>query len=141
MGAVEKKIEERKQKKRKRNPLILSHLNYTQLGSLCLPNISFTYIQSSPLYIHHVSYSNLLVLSSSPSFLFFIVSKIAFTSQGEKYIYTTSNLDFPDGSAVKNLPSMQETQEIWVQSLGWKESPGVGSGNPIQYSCLENPMD
>ena len=85
---LEKKIEERKQKKKKRNPLILSHLNYTQLGSLCLPNISFTYIQSSPLYIHHVSYSNLLVLSSSPSFLFFIVSKIAFTSQGENiYIY------------------------------------------------------
>ena len=109
-----------------------------------MPSISFTYIQSSPLYIHHVSYSNLLVLSSSPSFLFFIVSKIAFTSQGENiyiYIYTTSNLDFPDGSAVKNLPAMQETQEIWVQSLGWEESPGVGNGNPVQYSCLENPMD
>ena len=23
---------------------------------------------------------------------------------------------------VKNLPAMQETQEKWVQSLGWKES-------------------
>ena len=27
------------------------------------------------------------------------------------------------------------------QSLGWKKSPGVGSGNPFQYSCLENSMD
>ena len=38
----------------------------------------------------------------------------------------------------KNLPAMQET---WVRSLGWKESPGEGHGNPVQYSCLENPMD
>ena len=29
---------------------------------------------------------------------------------------------------------MQETQ---VQSLG--RSPGEGNGNPLQYSCLENP--
>ena len=27
---------------------------------------------------------------------------------------------FPGGSAVKNLPAMQEMQETWVQSLGWK---------------------
>ena len=26
-------------------------------------------------------------------------------------------MGFPDGSAVKNLPAMQETQEIWVRSL------------------------
>ena len=38
---------------------------------------------------------------------------------------------------VKNLPAKQETQ---VQSLGW-EDPGEGNGNPLQYSCLENPMD
>ena len=24
---------------------------------------------------------------------------------------------------------------------GLGRSPGVGSGNPLQYSCLENPMD
>ena len=28
-----------------------------------------------------------------------------------------------------------------VQSLGQKDSPGEGNGNPLQYSCLENPMD
>ena len=39
---------------------------------------------------------------------------------------------------VKNLPAMQET---WVQSLGWEDSPGEGNGNPLQRSCLENPMD
>ena len=24
---------------------------------------------------------------------------------------------------------------------GWKRSPREGNGNPLQYSCLENPMD
>ena len=24
---------------------------------------------------------------------------------------------------------------------GWGGSPGGGHGNPLQYSCLENPMD
>ena len=42
------------------------------------------------------------------------------------------------GSAVKNLPGMQETQ---VQSLGWEDSLGEGNGNPLQYSCLRNPME
>ena len=38
---------------------------------------------------------------------------------------------------LKCLPAMQET---WVRSLGW-EDPLEGNGNPLQYSCLENPMD
>ena len=24
---------------------------------------------------------------------------------------------------------------------GWGRSPGEGNGNPLRYSCLENPMD
>ena len=37
------------------------------------------------------------------------------------------------------LPAMRET---WVQSLGpGGRSPGEGNDNPLQYSCLENPMD
>ena len=38
---------------------------------------------------------------------------------------------------VKNLPIMQEIQ---VRSLDWEDSLGEGHGNPLQYSCLENPM-
>ena len=37
---------------------------------------------------------------------------------------------------VKNLPA---TQETWIPSLGWEDSPGGGHGNLLQYSCLENP--
>ena len=33
---------------------------------------------------------------------------------------------------------MQETQG---QLLGQEDSPGEGNGNPLQYPCLENPMD
>ena len=39
---------------------------------------------------------------------------------------------------LKSLPAMWETR---VRSLGSGRSPGEGNGNPLQYSCLENPMD
>ena len=32
---------------------------------------------------------------------------------------------------------MQETR---VPSLGWEDSPGGRHGNPLQYTCLENPI-
>ena len=38
---------------------------------------------------------------------------------------------------VKNLPAMQETQET-VLTPGWARSPGGGSDNPLQHSCLRN---
>ena len=38
----------------------------------------------------------------------------------------------------KILPEMQESQEMPGSSLG-HASPGEGNGNPLQYSCLENP--
>ena len=31
--------------------------------------------------------------------------------------------------------------ETWVQSLDRKDLLGGGNGNPLQYSCLKNPMD
>ena len=38
---------------------------------------------------------------------------------------------------IKHLPAMWETR---VRSLDQEHSPGEGNGNPLQYSCLENPM-
>ena len=32
-------------------------------------------------------------------------------------------------------------QETHVRSLGKEDFPGGGHGHPLQYSCLENPMD
>ena len=45
---------------------------------------------------------------------------------------------FQVAQLVKNLPAKQETR---VPSLSREDSPGGGHGNPLQYSCLENPMD
>ena len=40
--------------------------------------------------------------------------------------------------SVKRLPAVWETQGS-VPGLG--RSPGGGNGHPLQYSCLEKPMD
>ena len=45
---------------------------------------------------------------------------------------------FPSGSVVKNLPANARDVGL-ISGLG--RSPGEGNGNPLQYSCLENPMD
>ena len=45
---------------------------------------------------------------------------------------------FPGGSVVKNLPANAGDVGL-ISFLG--RSPGEGNGNPLQYSCLENPMD
>ena len=42
---------------------------------------------------------------------------------------------------VKNLPAMQETWESEVRIPGLGRSSEGGNGNPLQYSCLGNPMD
>ena len=45
---------------------------------------------------------------------------------------------FPGGSVVKNPP----TNAGAVGSItGLGKSPGEGNGNPLQYSCLGNPLD
>ena len=53
----------------------------------------------------------------------------------------------PGWLTVKILPEMQ----MWVSSLGWEDlleeematgrSAGGGNGNPLQHSCLGNPID
>ena len=47
-------------------------------------------------------------------------------------------LGFPGGSAVKNLPANAGDRGS-VPGSGI--SPGEGDGNPLQHTCLENPMD
>ena len=42
---------------------------------------------------------------------------------------------------VKNMPAMQERQEMLNSIPGSGRSPREGHGNPLQYPCLENPMD
>ena len=45
---------------------------------------------------------------------------------------------FPSGSVVKNLPANAGDVGS-IPPVG--KYPGEGNGNPVQYSCLGNPMD
>ena len=48
---------------------------------------------------------------------------------------------FPGGAVVKNpVASAGDARDAGsIPGLG--RSPGEGNGNPLQYSCLENPKD
>ena len=47
-------------------------------------------------------------------------------------------MGFPDVSVGKES-TCNAGDSVSVPGLG--RSPGKGDGNPLQYSCLENPMD
>ena len=48
---------------------------------------------------------------------------------------------FPGGAVVKNLPANAGDTRDACSIPGSGRSPGIGNGNPLQYSCLENSMD
>ena len=49
-----------------------------------------------------------------------------------------SVLGFPGGAGAKNLPANAGDMSL-IPELG--RSPEGGSGTPLQYSCLGNPMN
>ena len=51
---------------------------------------------------------------------------------------TTVTVSFPGGSVSKG-PDCNAGDLGSIPGLG--RPPGKGNGNPLQYSCLENPMD
>ena len=53
-------------------------------------------------------------------------------------IYPVPSKGFPGGTVVKNLPANAGDMNS-VPGLG--RCPGVGNGNQLQSSCLENSMD
>ena len=48
---------------------------------------------------------------------------------------------FLGGSSVKNLPATAEAKRDAGSIPRSGRCPGGGYSNPLQYSCLENPMD
>ena len=59
----------------------------------------------------------------------------------DKYLLLAINIycpNFSGGTVVKNPPANAGNTDLL---LGLRRSPGEGNGNPLQYSCLENPMD
>ena len=50
-------------------------------------------------------------------------------------------MGFPGGSMVKNPPANAGATGDVGSIAGSGKSPGGGNGNPLQYCCLENPLD
>ena len=49
-----------------------------------------------------------------------------------------TELNWNSDSVVENLPA-KSGNVVWIPET--RKSPGEGNGNPLQYSCLRNPMD
>ena len=92
-----------------------------------------------------LSFRSLLILSKL-SFGIYIYICIYVNIHSWIYIYSfsdsqdlyTSKLGFPGGSDGKES-ALNEGDLGSTPGSG--RSPGEGNGNPLQYSCLENPMD
>ena len=50
-------------------------------------------------------------------------------------------MGYPGGRVVKNPPAnARDSRDVGSVSASGRSSGG-GNGNPLQYSCLENPLD
>ena len=79
---------------------------------------------------------------ASPSVLFLLISAID-TNLGISqavipHLAQSTHTSFPGGSVVENpLANSKDTLSV----SGLRRLPGERNGNPLQYSCLWNPMD
>ena len=55
--------------------------------------------------------------------------------------FAKRHMDFPGGLAVKECTCNPEATRDTGSVPGLGRSLGGGHDNPLQYSCLENPMD
>ena len=92
------------------------------------------------------SYSFLLTIFKIEVELIYNVMLVSGISQSDSvmhiyvYIYIHVN-HFPGGSVVKNLLAKAGGVGDTGSIPGSGRFPGGGHGNPLQYSCLKNPMD
>ena len=77
-------------------------------------------------------------MSADQKFYTFPWSILTISPQIYYFIISFLSLGFPGGSDGKASPcNVGEPGSI----PGLGRSPGEGNGNPLQYPCLENPMD
>ena len=105
---------------------------YTSKLLRTLKSFGFSWLYLLIFIIWQRSANSGLWAKSSP-WLFFCKKKFSGTSQVHLFMYC---LWFFRASLVVQMVKNLET---WVRSLGWEDSRGGGHGNPLQYSCLENP--
>ena len=102
--------------------LLIFSENQLLLLILYILNLLFNSLISAFMFI--MSHFNLSFFACFAVLVQFL--KIAFT------------MGFPPGSVVK-VPACNAGDLGLIPGSG--RSPGEGNGNPLQYSCLENPMD
>ena len=57
------------------------------------------------------------------------------------FLILINMMGFPGGRERKNLPASAGGARDVDSVPGLRRSPGGGNGNPVHYSCLENPHD
>ena len=98
-----------------------------------------SFSHSFPLWVLIKYWVWLLVLYHRPSVYLFHTHTHAYT-----YMYINSSVyvrGFPGSTSDKNPPPMPEDPRGPGSIPGSGRSPGVGNGNSLQYSCLENFME
>ena len=79
-----------------------------------------------------------VLLFTSLEIIFFIFFSVLYLSTSSLTHMMLYHLGFPGGTEVK----VSACNAGDLGSIpGSESSPGEGNGNPLQYSCLENPMD
>ena len=63
------------------------------------------------------------------------------TDQPQEGLHSKSGVSEQVALVVKNLPANAGDVRNASLILGSGRSPGEGNGIPLQYSCLENPME
>ena len=83
-----------------------------------------------------------LVITQAPQFFEYNVMQTLYTFciTTKEYLVSLEG-SFPGGTEVKNPPANAGDTGDTGSIPGSGRSPGEGHGNPLQYSCLENPMD
>ena len=61
--------------------------------------------------------------------------------QSKLFFQRKFNQGFTGGTVVKNPPANAGDTTDAGSIPGTERFPGVGNGNPLQYSCLENSMN
>ena len=110
------------------------------LVSLCLHNINSSINPLTDTFIQCIYWVN------NGSLLCLTESHIYYKLLGYTFLNMwTMNYIYPWASqvalVVKNPPANTEDKRDASLIPGMGRSPGEGHGNPLRYSCLENPMD
>ena len=70
----------------------------------------------------------------------YVFSRIELDTHTQTHTHTHTHMGFPGGTSSKE-PACQCRLKDTGSIPGSGGSLGGGHGNPLQYSCLENPMD